>query len=296
MVWGAVIGGVASLASGALGKGGNNNAWAEYQTHLGREADRVARDVEYRRQKEFAQMGIRWRVRDAKRAGLHPLAALGMQPGAGYSPQSVAGSIVPSQETPGRDYSGLVDGALSAMGQNTARAQTATMTPEEREMQELAIRNARLRNSVLELELSARAASLLQPANPPMPSSVAPAGAVEIVPARQVSADRKDPSIAASRPPSMVRHRLSDNRFVDLPSQEMAEGIEAAPPGTATAIWAIRAWDRFWNGFEKPKIAPPRAGQAWVWSPLRQAWELRGGYKDTASRRVGRPANHWDHR
>lgn len=31
-------------------------------------------------QREFAQMGIRWRVEDAEAAGLHPLAALGMQP------------------------------------------------------------------------------------------------------------------------------------------------------------------------------------------------------------------------
>lgn len=31
-------------------------------------------------QREFAQQGIRWRVEDAKAAGLHPLAALGVQP------------------------------------------------------------------------------------------------------------------------------------------------------------------------------------------------------------------------
>lgn len=31
-------------------------------------------------QREFAQHGIRWRVEDARAAGLHPLAALGMQP------------------------------------------------------------------------------------------------------------------------------------------------------------------------------------------------------------------------
>ena len=31
-------------------------------------------------QKEFAQHGVRWRVEDAKAAGIHPLAALGMSP------------------------------------------------------------------------------------------------------------------------------------------------------------------------------------------------------------------------
>jgi hypothetical protein len=39
-------------------------------------------------QKEFAQKGIRWKVQDAKEAGLHPLAALGAQTGS-FSPVSV---------------------------------------------------------------------------------------------------------------------------------------------------------------------------------------------------------------
>lgn len=36
--------------------------------------------------KEFAQMGVRWRVEDAKAAGIHPALALGMQPVQGSSP------------------------------------------------------------------------------------------------------------------------------------------------------------------------------------------------------------------
>ncbi|AXH75053.1 MAG: DNA pilot protein [Microviridae sp.] len=40
---------------------------------------------EYERQKEFAQNSIQWRVADAQRAGIHPLAALGGQ-GINYSP------------------------------------------------------------------------------------------------------------------------------------------------------------------------------------------------------------------
>lgn len=39
-------------------------------------------------QKEFAQSGVQWRVEDAKKAGIHPLAALGFQ-GTSYTPQSV---------------------------------------------------------------------------------------------------------------------------------------------------------------------------------------------------------------
>lgn len=39
-------------------------------------------------QREFAQHGIQWKVEDAKRAGIHPVAALGAQ-GASYSPSTV---------------------------------------------------------------------------------------------------------------------------------------------------------------------------------------------------------------
>lgn len=39
-------------------------------------------------QKEFAQSGVQWRVEDAKKAGIHPLAALGFQ-GTSYTPQTV---------------------------------------------------------------------------------------------------------------------------------------------------------------------------------------------------------------
>ena len=47
-------------------------------------------EKEYQRQKEFAQNSIRWKVNDAKLAGLHPLYALGGS-GASYSPQATGG-------------------------------------------------------------------------------------------------------------------------------------------------------------------------------------------------------------
>lgn len=42
-------------------------------------------------QKEFAQNSIQWRVNDAKKAGIHPLSALGSQ-GINYNPSYVGGS------------------------------------------------------------------------------------------------------------------------------------------------------------------------------------------------------------
>lgn len=81
-----------------------------------------AGDREYGRQKEFAQNGITWRVEDAKRAGIHPLFAIGANTPT-YSPQAAVGT----------DY------GLSAAGQNIGRAIEAGQTAKQRhEAQETA--------------------------------------------------------------------------------------------------------------------------------------------------------------
>lgn len=64
-------------------------------------------------QKEFAQNGIRWRVQDAQKAGIHPLYALGAQV-TPFSPVQVG------------------DGGFTQMGQDLGRALTATRTQGER--------------------------------------------------------------------------------------------------------------------------------------------------------------------
>lgn len=72
----------------------------------------------YRTQKEFAKNQIGWRVADAKRAGIHPLAALGMNP-ASSSPVAV----------PGESSSGDV---FRDAGQNIGRAIASGQTTLER--------------------------------------------------------------------------------------------------------------------------------------------------------------------
>lgn len=73
-------------------------------------------DREYERQKEFAQHGLRWKVADAKAAGIHPIFAVGANTPT-YSPQAAVGS----------------DFGVSAAGQNISRAIEAGQTRRERE-------------------------------------------------------------------------------------------------------------------------------------------------------------------
>lgn len=88
-------------------------------------------------QKEFAQSGIQWKVQDAIKAGLHPLAALGAQTSS-FSPVSV----------------GSTD--FGTMGQDLGRALKAAMSSEDRaekEAAELDLETKRLNNDLIRQQI-----------------------------------------------------------------------------------------------------------------------------------------------
>ncbi|WP_304022971.1 hypothetical protein [Desulfovibrio piger] len=110
---GDIAGAVGSVVGGGLGLIGSANSQANAA---------AINKFNYEAQKEFAQNSIRWRVADAKAAGLHPLAALGAQ-ASGYTPSAAIG------DSP--DFSFLQD-----VGQNIGRAIDAKRTNRERLEQE----------------------------------------------------------------------------------------------------------------------------------------------------------------
>lgn len=79
---------------------------------LGSSSASKAANKDYRRQKEFAKNSIRWKVEDAKRAGLHPLFALGG--GASFSPSIQTGST---------DLGSGIGEAAAALGRGYERSQ-----------------------------------------------------------------------------------------------------------------------------------------------------------------------------
>lgn len=115
-------------------------------------------------QEDLAQYGIRWRVEDAKAAGIHPLAALGANL---ISPSPIGINFAP-------DYS-MAD-AVGNMGQNIGRAIDATRTAPERQQtfqeratQALQLQRMRLENELIATEIS----NARQAQNPPIPTQVA---------------------------------------------------------------------------------------------------------------------------
>lgn len=80
-------------------------------------------------QREFAQNGIRWRVEDAKAAGLHPLYAIGAA-GSSYTPSSI-----PVMANPGPDF--------QKMGQSVGRAVSQFLDNDERELRDAQLQATR---------------------------------------------------------------------------------------------------------------------------------------------------------
>lgn len=246
-LFGGIASAVGSIAGGLLG----NAAAASSQAN----AQAINR-FNYDAQKEFAQNGIRWRVQDAKAAGLHPLAALGAS-GASYSPSAVVGGQ--------QDYSWLGDA-----GQGIGRAIDAKMTQKERmqarlkedEMWKLQLQNRTLQNQYLETQIaaqkqdmvlqlarSAAMAARTQQAVPAMPGvgGSAGSGQGDFFPTGEVKVDvskvptsvKGDPSTQAGVPPDARMYRALDGARIPIPTSDMADSLDAVWPFGA-AQWFFR--------------------------------------------------------
>jgi len=92
-------------------------------------------------QREFAQSGIQWRVADAKKAGIHPLYAMG------------APTVQPSVSA----FSPM-GAAVSSMGQDISRAMTASASEGTRQvnntLQQLTLERAGLQNELLRSQIA----------------------------------------------------------------------------------------------------------------------------------------------
>lgn len=266
MVWGDLIAAGGSLLGGLLGAASNKKA-NEQNAAL---------------QREFAQNGIRWKVADAKAAGLHPLAALGVNT-LSASPSYVGDTSMAN--------------AVSNMGQDIGRAVNSTRTNKERadkfaEMQmrsmELDLQNKELNNQLISSEIAR-----VRDNTPPTPSGT--------LPNRDLAGQQ--PEIVED----MVLHPLNRVKSADDPAKEAGHLTEYTYSKTAdgglTPVMSSDFKDRseddviaetFWhvrNGLlspsnkPDPKEFPLPDGYHWEWDAFKQAFYpekdslLQEGYK-----------------
>lgn len=283
MGWGSAIGGAIGGALGLIGAG-QSQASAERLNQLN-----------YEHQKEFAQNGIRWKVADAKAAGLHPLAALGAST-ASYSPSAVIG------DSP--DYSFLKD-----MGQGIDRAMDAKATRQERaerEQKENALFNEELKGKQLQNQetetrieqmkwdmamdaaRNAERSVRTQQQVPPMPS-LAPDGS--LMPGQE---NATSPGGIESKPAEIVVNepgrrgqergsitelgfsRTNDGGYVPVMSNDAKQRYEEDIFGEIG--WNLR--NRLPGLIDRQDVAPPRSwlsdpDSSWEFDLSRGAWYER---------------------
>lgn len=145
---GEIVSGIGSLVGGLFGK---------------KSADKANRQ-NIQLQKDFAQKGIQWKVADAKKAGVHPLAALGANT-VSYSPSTVGSTA-------------LGEG-ISQFGQDIGRAVNAGSTSDQRashvqsQILQEQLKGLQLDNAGKMLQNAGTASVLRRSAmvGPPMPSA-----------------------------------------------------------------------------------------------------------------------------
>jgi len=244
MVWPAIIGAAAAIGGGLL-SGDSSRKIAHEQMDA---------------QREFAQMGIRWKVADAKAAGIHPLYALGASTHS-FSPVSVGGP----------DWGGI----LGQAGQDISRAYSSTRTQQERQDlgafalaqerasdlrvaqrrafeldtigkqhqimgQSIQNDNAMLQNELLRMRIASQARSAQL--GPGMPNWLTDDTPVKLKQSEQIAAgDAPSTEAALGRgKPAMVPYAIGGKRMgwtIDVPSSEFGEGLEGGGP----ASWLLGA-------------------------------------------------------
>lgn len=214
---------------------------------LGNAQNRKIAKMNIKMQKEFAQHGVRWRVEDAKKAGLHPLAALGMQ-ATGFNPVSY-----------GNDF--------AQVGQDIGRAVGAGLTSEERgglqgEMAKLSVEKARLENDYLRAQIGKLTAPGTPPARPTVDAGSATsllgqgdANRVALKPAERVASAPANPSQEAGVSPAVQFLRGPHGGYFPIKSKAAAEGLEDDTIGNVDWSISNRILPRFFGVGQNP---PPR--------------------------------------
>lgn len=270
----AVLAAGTDILGGALGAREGNKARDAAATNFGQQL---------KFQEDLAQFGIRWRVDDAKAAGIHPLAALGANL-TNYSP-------IPMSFGADNSWSD----ALSSAGQNIGRAVEATMSERERlatVAKQNAVQDAQLEESKARTELyRAQALEAIHATNPPFPTQVAgiiqgqgnssptngdawktvtpPGGGAvtsEVVPAQITAGNPNKPHVIDGAEPDVQYIRTATGYAVSIP-QKLSESFENDTLGAWSWQWRNRLKNMI-PGYDDGPPIKLRPGYKWTFNPF----------------------------
>lgn len=230
----------------------------------GNQADKAAkRNIQL--QKDFAQQGIRWKVADAKAAGIHPLAALGAQTHS-FAPVNVGGgsSIAAGLAGAGQDIGRAVDATRS----NSERLDAYTKT-----IQDLNIRRMGLENDLLASQIAKVNATGPQPAmpNPAERYLIEGQGNSPLVQSNAQQRTMSAPEAGSQEPGAITDtgYARTPTGFAPVMSKDVKDRLEEDLIGMLT--WNIR--NRLAPTLNAHGGNPPAgAGGPWVYSPRNQEY------------------------
>jgi len=235
---------------------------------LGASETRSANSKNTDLQREFARNGLRWRMEDAKAAGLSPLAALGANTPS--APQVVGDTSMPN--------------ALQNMGQDVGRAVQQTRTAEERTLANLALQSAQLdlTGKTIDNQIKASQLRKLNQVGPAMGSHgngmVVPGQGdtsyLSPKPAQPVYGDPNNPAKEPGSITSVGYMKNDDGSLSIVPSDDAKQRTE--DDLIQQVAWSVR--NQLVPALSGPNKKPdprdydPGAHKEWRWSRLHQAW------------------------
>lgn len=225
----AAVGGIVSGIGSALGGMFGANA-AKSGAKKAAKSQLKASRQNLRFQKQFAQRGIQWKVRDAKKAGINPLAALGAQT------MSFAPSFVGTGDGGQAAAGAALQQGFSGMGQGFGRAIEAysdSETRSENNMYLRALQAKQLENIDLQNQaLASQIQNMNQAGRPP---------ALNVNKTQVVAGQGADvnqvPSVQPGYIPDTQRIASGRDSMVVVPSEKAKSAVEDAMiPETQMAI------------------------------------------------------------
>lgn len=216
-------------------------------------------------QQEFAKQGIQWKVEDAKKAGIHPLAALGAQT-TSYAPVSVGQpSIASGIASAGQDISRAVD-ATRGTG---ARLDAYTKTVQDLNLTRMGLENQLLGSQIAKINQAGTP--------PPMPGTdrflidgQSNSPLVSDKPLERV--------LSAGGQPSTEPGAVTDMGFSRTPTGWAPIQSKDFHDRAEEDFWAGLAWNirnRLMPSFgsvNPPAGVPLDSGEYWTFNPFRQEY------------------------
>lgn len=234
-------------------------------------------------QREFAQNGIRWRVEDAKRAGIHPLYALGAQLPT-YSPST----FIPGDYGGRKDYGGALRGLGDAASQ-FARSIDATRTPDEfvaARLNDLTLQRAELENDLLRSQIArlnqSPTVGLPQKKDQVIPgqADIERNGLLGTPASHHFVEEPQKLTVTSPGRPWQEPHPIADLGFVrtptglaPVPGKDTKERIE--DQAIPELMWAFRNHliPTLGAGTPPPSEMLPDGAYSWRFDPAKQEWQ-----------------------